>query len=441
VKVIIVSVLCLLASMAVRAQDAQFWHNHYGTKATLLGGAVIGSVEDLSAVFYNPGYLGLKQQPGLAIGTSVFDVMYLELDTDSLFQHPVDRITAEAAPGLIAGQVKIRDSARHFFTYSLIGRQSFNTMVQGRSDGADAEGSRMATLYLRQDMMEYWGGVTWSTSIGHNLGLGVSLFGAYRNQRRRNEITVDSTLADGSVNHASADVGWFFWNLRLLTKAGLFWTEDAWSAGVTVTTPALSLFGYGEAYGTYVVAGKGAGTDDVVDFQNPGSGSVYHSPLSIGIGVGHRINNVRLHGSLEWFASVDAYHVMDPAEATRPTSIRSVPVIDQMRSIVNVGFGIEVRVSDRFAYYGSLVTDLSTVSSEFDRVLALSTWDIFHVNGGAVFQIDRFILTGGLGLAYGTGTPLTLTRSPIEGRDLGPDGRVDVIWGRVRAIVGLTYAP
>ncbi|MCK5573886.1 MAG: hypothetical protein KAJ12_14040, partial [Bacteroidetes bacterium] len=51
-----------LLSQAVLAQDSHYWNLHYGTQSTLLGGAVIGSVADLSAAFYNPGWLGLRRE-------------------------------------------------------------------------------------------------------------------------------------------------------------------------------------------------------------------------------------------------------------------------------------------------------------------------------------------------------------------------------------------
>jgi hypothetical protein len=40
---------------AAAAQDAQYWTYQYGTRANLLGGAVVGSVVDVSATYYNPG--------------------------------------------------------------------------------------------------------------------------------------------------------------------------------------------------------------------------------------------------------------------------------------------------------------------------------------------------------------------------------------------------
>jgi len=438
---LLLSLLLLIPVAGLRGQDAQFWHNHYGTKGVLLGGAVIGSVEDLSAVYYNPGYLGLKPNPGLAFGTGVFDVAYLRIDMDSLFQQPVDRFTAERAPGLIAGQVKFADDARNHFTYSFLGRQKFNTVVQGRSLADGSTVDRLATLYIQQDLTEYWAGVTWSRPLTDSIGVGVSLFGAHRSQRRRNEVTLDSAFTDGTVAHTSTDGGWNFWNLRLLLKMGVFWHGGPWTAGLTVTTPGLSLFGFGEAYGSRSVSGVGPESDVLIDYRSDGSNTIYHSPLSVGLGAGYRYHNVRFHASLEWYGSINPYQVIDPVPSTDAQDTTVLYVIDQMRSIANAGVGLEVTVSHRFSYFFSFVTDLSTVASDFEQVLALSSWDVFHLNGGAVFQVGDFILTGGLGLAVGGSDPLQSTPAYLGSGFFGLNRQVDVTWGRIRATLGLTYVP
>jgi hypothetical protein len=64
-SVIAASCLALLFAGPATAQDSQWWTNQYGNRARLLGGAVIGSARDLSAVYYNPGGAhGLRVRTG-----------------------------------------------------------------------------------------------------------------------------------------------------------------------------------------------------------------------------------------------------------------------------------------------------------------------------------------------------------------------------------------
>ena len=57
----------------IYAQDAHYWTLQYGPRSSLLGGAVIGSVEDISATYYNPGALGLARELAFAITANVFE--------------------------------------------------------------------------------------------------------------------------------------------------------------------------------------------------------------------------------------------------------------------------------------------------------------------------------------------------------------------------------
>ncbi|MCK5572460.1 MAG: hypothetical protein KAJ12_06850, partial [Bacteroidetes bacterium] len=45
-------VLLLLLNISAPGQETYYWNIQYGTRSTLLGGAVIGSASDLSATYY-----------------------------------------------------------------------------------------------------------------------------------------------------------------------------------------------------------------------------------------------------------------------------------------------------------------------------------------------------------------------------------------------------
>ncbi len=68
----VVAVLLFTASQSA-AQDAHYWTLTYGPRSSLLGGAVIGSVDDISGTYYNPGAMALSENLAFAVSTSVFE--------------------------------------------------------------------------------------------------------------------------------------------------------------------------------------------------------------------------------------------------------------------------------------------------------------------------------------------------------------------------------
>ena len=65
--------LALSLASPLGAQDAHYWTVQYGPRASLLGGAVIGAVGDVSAAFYNPGGLALVDSLGFAFSINVLE--------------------------------------------------------------------------------------------------------------------------------------------------------------------------------------------------------------------------------------------------------------------------------------------------------------------------------------------------------------------------------
>ena len=60
IKRFLIIIICLSYSPAY-GQGSYYWNQNYGTISNLLGGLVIGSVRNVSATYYNPGYLGLAE--------------------------------------------------------------------------------------------------------------------------------------------------------------------------------------------------------------------------------------------------------------------------------------------------------------------------------------------------------------------------------------------
>jgi hypothetical protein len=442
--------LCIVALPCfLLAQDAQYWNVHYGTKGVLLSGAIIGSVDDVSAIFYNPGFLGLAAKPGLSVGTGLFEVSRTAVRGAN--SEPADRIVVSSSPGLVAGQVQFDDDKDHHWTYGVLGRQNFSTILQSRSVrpfvGINGDtGTATREVYLFQDQSEYWGGASFATKLSNNLGVGVTVFGALRTQRRRNEVHTDGLLKESTFSVGLYN-GFQYFAIRTLAKFGLYWRDTTTTWGITATLPSVHLFGIGRAYTTEAILNanvvRGDQQDRLAFFDDNNKASRYRSPLSIGIGASQRMGNLRIHGSAEWFNGVAPFSVIDtkPQQADEFGTLRQNIVQEQLRSVINIGVGVEITVSDKLSWYGSVITDFSAVDLSATTTLALSTWDIYHASGGALFTLGAFKITAGLGLAHGTSNEFPRSKEQTtELAIFGERGETTMEWLRVRALIGLEYA-
>ena len=132
-KWITVLAAVLVASAAsVHGQGTHYWSLQYGTRSTLLGGAIIGDVDDLSATYYNPGAMTLLDSGQVILAARVFQhTKYIftsglqaETELDDRDLDPVPTFVAGSLPYLLIGKTRL--------AYSLLVRHKFNMVLEGR---------------------------------------------------------------------------------------------------------------------------------------------------------------------------------------------------------------------------------------------------------------------------------------------------------------------
>ena len=115
-------------AVPLHAQDAHYWTVKYGPRASLLGGAVIGSVNDVSASFYNPGGLALADSLGFAISLNAFERTSTTAE-DAVGGDDVSISRTGVAPSMLGGAIKGPESGTHVIAYSIITRQRFRNSI------------------------------------------------------------------------------------------------------------------------------------------------------------------------------------------------------------------------------------------------------------------------------------------------------------------------
>ena len=442
----LLSATLLCAAGAAHSQDTNYWSLQYGTRGELLGGVVVGSAVDLSATYYNPGSLALVIDPSAILTATVFGMETIKVIDEDPDQDAVTSRHVGPQPSLFAGSLPM-----HWFggqmAYSVLTRQELNfrlTEREGAVIGFDETGDTLSLgteILFDQDVSETWGGLTWSKKATERIGYGATIYGAYRGQSFSARRTVEAIGAGG---YGASLLNWHdfdYWTFRFMAKLGIEAEFSNFSLGIAFTSGGLPVLGSGTILVNRVVVGdtNRDGIDDSRADVSYGEGvdAEYKSPTSIAVGGSYRWTDTTLHATAEYFSVVDAYTVMETSFAGSSPGVTTRPakVVDALDDVLNWGVGLERRFSEKTTAYISFITDHSAnrVAGQYD--ISVSTWDIYHLNGGVAFTLLGTDLTLGGGFAWGQ-QPLNIT--PDSAGSLPSTAQPsEVSYSRIKAILGI----
>lgn len=417
----------LLLPNPVQGQDSHWWTNQYGNRARLLGGAVIGSSRDLSAVYYNPGGLAVVDHPEALLTGYVFELDNIRY-SDVLFRgDDLSSTRFDVVAGLIAGELPFKFLGSNRIAYSYLTRHNLEyrftrgaTLTGDTLAGFEGIDDIGASLNFESRLREYWGGLTWSRPFAEKYGVGMSMFVANRSQRLRYNSSLTAAGEGIGVASATSLQQYNYYDWRLLAKIGISTSFPRWNVGLTLTTPSLHLFGSGDL--GYQSVGVGSGLETVtIDFQE-GLSSGYQSSWAIGLGGEYAGEDWKGHVALEWFDRIDST-VIDGnpfTSQTDSTLVVDYDVRNVMKSLVNVALGLERTFSDGLSGYATAYTDFTGKEDGDGSITTTTPWHLWTVGTGAIFNVGRSEFTLGLTYKFGGRDDLTTFGFvPFDGEDPG----------------------
>ena len=404
------------ASSVGWAQDAHYWTLSYGTRATLLGGAVIGSTADLSATFYNPAAIGLRRDQGFILSAKVYQYNLLRVENGG--GDGIDLISSGTAPlpSFLAGAFSIGGLERHAFAYSILTRQDARfriatRLVEDRDVLPDDPGDEAfaGEFTYEQNLGDLWLGLSWAYPLGDKVAVGATQYLAWRDQRTRGQLTVDALTAIGDLATVNLIRDFDYLDVRLLWKFGLGFNLQPFTCGITATTPGVHLYGSGSAFTNTSMTGIDQDGDQVPDpllaaQHEEDLAAEYRSPWSVGLGGAYRHGSTILHASAEWFEAIDAYEVLETSAFQMQTSgeSRRFRVVQELESVFDYGVGIEQKFGGRVSGYASFVTDASARRPGSTANVSVASWDLRHISAGASFGVGRIDLVLGGTYSFGS---------------------------------------
>jgi hypothetical protein len=442
--VLLMAATCALAAGPAAAQDAHYWNKQYGNHAYLLGGAVIGSDEDISAVYYNPSLLALADGRSLEIAGNAYHASQVRLDNALGEGADLTTTAVGLAPSLMAGEIPLGERMDRRLAYSVLYRHDFNVVMELRGPVSlpGILGDARARLGYEENVNEIWSGLSYAQRMGAGWSLGATVFASYRTHRsRRGFLTASETVGQYGVAVRRDDFD--YTQFGLLAKVGVAGRYGPWRVGAVLTTPTVGLGGSGSKSYDRLVAIEDQDTGRLLEYMvaatQDGIATDYRTPLSLGVGGSYRWERAELHVSAEYFAGQEQWAILDadPVIDDESGGVIDMDLRASSRALANWGVGLEYDVSRVVTAFASYHTDLSSVEN-VDPGGALAVWDIHHLAGGASATFGNKRVS--LGVVYATGSePLggTLDLVPGDGEDADGSSLTDGLEASYRSVMVL----
>jgi hypothetical protein len=432
---------------SVAAQDANYWSLQYGPVAQLAGGQVVASTRDLSATFYNPGALAFPSTGGFLLSTESFQYENVsgEPRVDGLEVLNLSSSQFGSAPSLLAGNLPKRWlGEKTHLAWSFLTRQQLKTRLGERiiDPFPVPDSESVSESYFDQDVTEHWAGLSAAYPLSESVGIGGTLYGVWRSQRSRAELSAQLVTDAGAGLSAGGVEEFNYYHARLLGKLGIAYEKNRLKLGLSITTPGVGVFGSGKIGFSRSASGIDADGNGLPDppFLERGQAedlpTDYRSSWAIGAGASWSFGSTQIHLSAEWFAPVDRFTVLQvDADDGGVESLTQ-----ELASVLNAGAAYEHNFSEKFAIYGALRTDFSAAVGDPSVIASISNWDIYHASAGMSFDVGGNRFTLGADASFGSedrGIPVLVP--PEQLPELGLTEGFDVRYRRIVFLLGFVF--
>jgi hypothetical protein len=116
--VILLPILFFYYTVA-EAQDDHYWSQQYGAVSTLLGGAMVGGVNDNSPVYFNPAALAFIYNPSLSIDANVYRRDRILIKDGGGNGVNLNSAQMSVFPQIISGMINLIKSGKLNLSYTL----------------------------------------------------------------------------------------------------------------------------------------------------------------------------------------------------------------------------------------------------------------------------------------------------------------------------------
>jgi hypothetical protein len=396
--------------------NSHYWGNQYGAKGFLLNGAVIASIDDEAAIFYNPA--AIIPDSSLGVSFSVTTPNYSILRTNNFLGEgtSVDSRRPGLTPGMVAAVFKPFKTEKLSVGFTGFQRYRANIRLRDRVVNVVPEVENqlfIGGVEFDRQLIETWVGMAFAAQIHKNLKLGVTQFFSFRSENMRVKLRkeiINTINPEELIASWRSDYGYgISANGSMITKLGLKYYAGQVRLGASFTT---ANYGMIHKSGNYSFDDQKLFTDGSSSLQSNlrnVNNVEYKSPWSVAIGTEFPLDKLRISFSMEYFHSIAEHNIIndsnDPLRGLSPNSEEILFSLSQRSErVINLAFGIQRPVKENLTLFHGMRTDFSP-----NRILNLvegldflsTTPDFVHISSGLAYRYKSKQI--GFGLDYGFG--------------------------------------
>jgi hypothetical protein len=397
-------------------QDYHHWAEHFGARASLLGGAATAGLGDNGTVYYNPAAMAFVEDPSMSISVNAYRMRMLKMRNFLGDGIDLKANQFSTMPNLIAGIVDFKKKKRLRLGYAVITRRNYSSkfdyLHQAQYDilGSPTKENFVASYNMHHQLNEYWAGFGISYQLSKGFSIGFSHFGSYRDVKYSNSIAAhvlpnDSVTA--SITSVATSTSFNYWNIKGVFKPSIALSVENFKFGMSFTTPSFNILGRASAYRDFSainIYSEGAGVVDLTFIDRAdGIRAVHKENGALAIGVSWRLGKKAwLHFTNETFFGGKYYLIFDADQApsifpgTITDSLTKVIFGDQnflslgeeTEARTNIGIGFEAQITKRWELYLGARTDFLYNEQPYYLIqrtaVEASKWNIYHFSLGLV---------------------------------------------------------
>jgi len=228
--------------------NSHYWSHQYGAKGLLLNGSIIASVNDETAIFYNPGSMALTEEFGISL--SLITPTFSKLKTSDFLGEGTSFSNEGLglSPGLVAAMFKPFGTDKVTLGLTTFQRFKSNINVEDRvvrQVNSNDNQLFLGELDFNRRLSENWFGIGLSARLSDKFAIGVTQFFTFRSENVA--LNFKKEILDKD-NPANLIAGWrsnfeYGYNATggILSKIGICWTPSKFKMGATFTTSTYGL--------------------------------------------------------------------------------------------------------------------------------------------------------------------------------------------------------